>query len=71
MFNLCSVSEGDDSNKQKKKPLETVSKNLRKLFFILQLQKTIFVNSSKRVSYKTEELVHSWNRIQIFSSNDI
>ena len=59
MFNLCSVSEGDDSNKQKKKPLETVSKNLRKLFFILQLQKTIFVNSSKRVSYKTEELVHS------------
>ena len=59
MFNLCSVSEGDDSSKQKKKPLETVSKNLRKLFFILQLQKTIFVNSSKRVSYKTEELVHS------------
>ena len=59
MFNLCSVSKGDDSNKQKKQPLETVSKNLRKLFFILQLQKTIFVNSSKRVSYKTEELVHS------------
>ena len=59
MSNLCSVSEGDDSIKQKKKPLETVSKNLRKLFFILQLQKTIFVNSSKRVSYKTEELVHS------------